>query len=495
MRLGKGKKCPVFLLLFMLFHVTFGAYVGINIGTDVSDLPSASDIVSILQTHEITHVRLYDADLHMLKALSNSGIDVIVGVTNEEVLGIGLSPSTAAAWISKNVAAYLPSTNITYIAVGSEVLTSIPNAGRVLIYAMNNLHKALVASNLNFQVKVSAPQSMNLIPKAFPPSTATFNSSSNSTIYQLLQFLKNTNSSYMLNGYPYHGFIEGNGIFPLDYSLFRPLPPVKQIVDPNTLFHYNSMLDAMVDATYYSIGALSFSGIPVMVTETGWPSSGGVNEPDATAENAQAFNDNLIRRVLNGTGPPGHSELPVSAYIYELFNEDKRSGPVSEKNWGVLFTNGTAVYPLSLSASDRNTANSTSAFCVAKQDADPDKLLTGLNWACGQGQANCSAVQQGQPCYMPNSVTNHASYAYNDYYQRMHSLGGTCDFQGTATLTTLNPSYGSCLFTGSSNSSLGVLLSPSALAPSNPMSGCFLIIPGYKLQFILWVICLPLVLL
>ncbi|KAF4363337.1 hypothetical protein G4B88_002084 [Cannabis sativa] len=144
-----------------------GAFVGVNIGTDVSNLPSDTDIVAILKAHQFTHVRLYNADAQLLKALSGSGIEVMVGVTNEEVLGIGESAATAAAWVNKNVAAYMPSTNITAIGVGSEVLTVVPNAASVLVSAMNYLHKALVAANLNFQVKVSTPHSMDIIPKAF----------------------------------------------------------------------------------------------------------------------------------------------------------------------------------------------------------------------------------------------------------------------------------------------------------------------------------------
>ncbi|XP_025015372.2 LOW QUALITY PROTEIN: glucan endo-1,3-beta-glucosidase 4-like [Ricinus communis] len=460
------------LLLVGMISNTGGAFIGINIGTDVSNMPPASDVVAILKTNQITHVRLYDADAHMLKALANSGIEVMVGLTNEEVLGIGESPAAAAAWINKNVASYLPSTNITAIAVGSEVLTSIPNAAPVLVPAMNYLHKALVASNLNFQVKVSTPQSMDVIPRPFPPSTATFNSTWNSTMYQLLQFLKNTNSYYMLNAYPYYGYTTGNGIFPLDYALFQPLPSVKQIVDPNTLSHYNSMFDAMVDATYYAIDAFNSTGIPIVVTETGWPWLGGANEPDATANNAETFNNNLIRRVLNDSGPPSQPTIPISTYIYELFNEDKRPGPVSERNWGLYFTNGTAVYSLSLSASDRITGNSSSVFCVAKQNADSVKLQEGLNWACGQGGANCTAIQEGRPCYAPNNIQNHASYAYNDYYQKMHSAGGTCDFDGSATTTTVDPSYGSCIFTGSSNSSTsGGIFPPVAFGPISPQGG------------------------
>lgn len=459
----------VLLLTVAMLTATLGAFVGVNIGTDVSDLPSASNIVDILQANQITHVRLYDANAHLLQALSNTSIEVIVGVTNEEVLRIGESPSAAATWINKNVVAYVPSTNITGIAVGSEVLSTIPNVAPVLVPAMNSLHKALVAANLNFRVKVSTPQSMDIIPKPFPPSTATFNSSWNSTIYQLLQFLKNTNSSYMLNAYPYYGYTKGDGIFPIEYALFRPLPSVKQIVDPNTLFHYNSMFDAMVDATYYSIEALNFNNIPIVVTETGWPSFGGANEPDATEENAELYINNMIQRVMNDSGPPSQPNIAINTYIYELFNEDKRNGPVSEKNWGIFYTNGSTVYPLSFGASDQITGNSSGVFCVAKDGADTDKLQSGLSWACGQGGANCAAIQPGQPCYVPNNVKSHASYAYNDYYQRKHSSGGTCDFDGTATITTKDPSSSSCIFAGSSNSSTGGLsLPPTALGPSGP---------------------------
>lgn len=462
----------VVFLAIGLFTNVLGAYVGVNIGTDVSNMPSASDIVAILRANQITHVRLYDADSHMLKALSKSGIEVIVGVLNEEVLGIGESASAAAAWINKNVAAYMPTTNITAIAVGSQVLTSIPNAASVLVSAMNNLHKALVASDLNFQVKISTPHSMDIIPRPFPPSTATFNSAWNSTIYQILQFLKNTKSFYMLNAYPYYGYTNGNGIFPIDYALFRPMPSVKQIVDPNTLFHYNSMFDAMVDATYYSIEALNFSGIPVIVTESGWPWLGGGNETDATLENAETYNNNMIRRVLNDTGPPSQPDMPINTYVYELFNEDKRPGPISEKNWGVFFTNGTSVYPLNFSGSGQIIGNSSGVFCVAKDDADSDKLQNGLNWACGQGHANCSAIQPGQPCYLPNNIKSHASYAYNDYYQKMRSVGGTCNFDGTAMTTTKDPSYGSCTYAGSSHSSTrGGFLPPVASGPVSPFSG------------------------
>ncbi|ESQ48650.1 hypothetical protein EUTSA_v10020572mg [Eutrema salsugineum] len=473
------------LLLISILATTNAAFIGVNIGTGLTNMPSPSDIVTLLKSRQITHVRLYDANSHMLKAFANTSIEVMVGVTNEEILKIGRYPSAAASWVNKNVAAYVPSTNITAIAVGSEVLTITPHVAPILASALNNIHKALVASNLNFKVKVSSPMSMDIMPKPFPPSTSTFSPSWNTTVYQLLQFLKNTGSFFMLNAYPYYGYTTANKIFPLEYALFKQLSPVKQIVDPNTLLHYNSMFDAMVDAAYYSMEALNFSKIPVVVTETGWPSSGGAGEADANLANAETFNSNLIKRVLNNSGPPSRPDIPINTYIYELYNEDKLSGPVSERNWGILFPNGTSVYPLGLT--DGSESAGSTLFCVAKADAEEDELEGGLNWACGQGGANCALIQPGQACFFPNDIKSHASFAYNDYYQKKKSTGGTCDFSGTAITTTRDPSYKTCAYTGSPNANAtGGNFPTTALGPVSPLVGNAnaLIISIYHLPFL-----------
>ncbi|KAI7729191.1 hypothetical protein M8C21_025865 [Ambrosia artemisiifolia] len=445
------------LVIFASLSNAIDPFVGINIATNDSSLPSPELVVGILRTYHITHVRLFDTNARLLNALSDTGVEVMIGVTNDEVSEIGKSPSFAASWINTHVAAFKPATNITAIAVGSEFLSAVPNAAAtVLVAAMENLYSALVASNLNDQVKVSTPLSMDMIPKPFPPSTATFNASLNSTIHGILDFLKSSDSFYMLNAFPYDTYVQSNGVFPIQYALFEPLPVAKQIVDPNTLFHYESMLDAMVDATYYSIFAYNSSVIPIIVTETGWPWSGEANESDATVSNADTFNNNLIQRVLSGSGPPSQPMILLNSYVYQLFDDCKKP------NYGVFFRNGSSVYDLDLVGP---TGNLSGGFCVARKGADAASLQGGLNWACGPGQANCTAIQSGQPCYLPNMVQNHASYAYNDYYQRKRRVGGTCDFGGTAVITNVNPSYGSCIYTGSSNSSAGGVSPP----PSGPV--------------------------
>ncbi|KAF0911998.1 hypothetical protein E2562_012807 [Oryza meyeriana var. granulata] len=118
----------------------------------------------------------------------------------------------------------------------------------------------------------------------------------------------------------------------------------------------------------------------------------------------------------------------------------------------------------------RRSLATAGTFCVALQNADPTALQAGLNWACGPGQADCSAIQPGGACYKQNNLAALASYAYNDYYQKMASTGATCSFNGTATTTTTDPSSGSCVFSGSSmaggsNTSVPGASPPTTLAP------------------------------
>ncbi|XP_011086254.1 glucan endo-1,3-beta-glucosidase 4 [Sesamum indicum] len=84
-------------------------------------------------------------------------------------------------------------------------------------------------------------------------------------------------------------------------------------------------------------------------------------------------------------------------------------------------------------------------YCIADEQASEYDLLGAMNWACSNG-ANCTAIQESQPCYLPNTPKDHASYAFNSYYQNMKHQGGGCYFTATAVLTGADPSHDSCKF-------------------------------------------------
>lgn len=461
-------------LLLLLFALSFasadeGAYIGVNIGTALSDMPSPTQVVALLKSQQIRHVRLYDADPAMLSALANSGVHVIISVPNEQLLAVGQSNATAANWVARNVVAHYPAVNITAIAVGSEVLTTLPNAALVLVNALKFVHSALVAARLDNAIKVSTPHSSSIILDSFPPSQAFFNRSWDPVLSPLLKFLQSTNSPLMLNVYPYYDYMQSNGVIPLDYALFRPLPPNKEAVDSNTLLHYTNVFDAVVDAAYFAMAYLNVTNVPVMVLESGWPRKGDASEPDATVDNADTFNSNLIRHVLNSTGTPKHPGVPVPTFIYELYDEDLRPGALSERYWGLFDANGVPAYTLHLTGSGLVLANDTTnqTFCIARDGSDDKMLQAALDWACGPGKVDCSGLVQGQPCYDPDTVSAHASYAFDAYYRQMGMGSGTCYFNGVAAITTTDPSHDTCIFPGSGGKNGTAFTNGTSLAPSS----------------------------
>uniref|UniRef100_A0A166CW35 X8 domain-containing protein n=2 Tax=Daucus carota subsp. sativus TaxID=79200 RepID=A0A166CW35_DAUCS len=106
------------------------------------------------------------------------------------------------------------------------------------------------------------------------------------------------------------------------------------------------------------------------------------------------------------------------------------------------------------------------SWCVAKSGAPQTTLQSALDYACGTGVADCSVIQQSGSCYNPNTLQNHASYAFNSYYQKKPAQT-SCDFGGAATLTNTNPSAGSCIYpsSSSSTSSLPPPVSPTPVSP------------------------------
>ncbi|KAL6610492.1 hypothetical protein ACP70R_040461 [Stipagrostis hirtigluma subsp. patula] len=100
-------------------------------------------------------------------------------------------------------------------------------------------------------------------------------------------------------------------------------------------------------------------------------------------------------------------------------------------------------------------SGSEAAFCVAKPGLNPGdpRIQPAIDYACSKG-ADCSATMQGGPCNGGGNKVLVFSYIANSYFQNNSPKGATCDFGGLATLTTTDPSAGSCKF-ASGPSSVG----------------------------------------
>lgn len=111
------------------------------------------------------------------------------------------------------------------------------------------------------------------------------------------------------------------------------------------------MLDAQIDAVRSAINALGFGNknVEITVSESGWPSKGDPGETAATPENAKTYNTRLIQRAQSNKGTPMRPKDKLEIFVFALFNENKKKGGASERNFGIFNGDGSKVYDVDLS--------------------------------------------------------------------------------------------------------------------------------------------------
>ncbi|XP_038722464.1 PLASMODESMATA CALLOSE-BINDING PROTEIN 3-like [Tripterygium wilfordii] len=178
--------------------------------------------------------------------------------------------------------------------------------------------------------------------------------------------------------------------------------------------------------------------------------------------------------LVNPTPPgttPGVNPTPPTPII---------TGPIITPPTPMTMTPPTMTPPTTTPAS------SGGSWCIASPNASPTALQVALDYACGYGGADCSPIQTGASCYNPNTLRDHTSYAFNNYYQK-HQSPTSCVFGGTAQLTNTDPSSGSCHYASSPTTpsitppSITAPQPPSISSPANPtptMTPPFTTTPG-----------------
>ncbi|CAN6694759.1 unnamed protein product [Malus baccata var. baccata] len=455
---------PLFLsLLLPIFAFATSAEtgtVGINYGRIADNLPPPEKVVALLKSQGINKVKLYDTDATVLTALANSGISVVVALPNELLSSAASDPSFADKWVQSNISHYHPKTQIEAIAVGNEVFVDPNNTTQFLVPAMKNIQSSLVKYNLS-SIKLSSPIALSALNSSYPPSAGAFNPDLiEPVIKPFLEFLTQTSSYLMINAYPFFAYESTSDKISLDYALFRTNPGNP---DSGNGLKYYSLLEAQIDAVFAAMSAVGHGDVKVVVTETGWPSKGDENEIGSGQANAAAYNGNLVKRVLTGGGTPLKPKDPLNVYLFALFNEDQKSGPTSERNYGLFYPDEKKVYDIALTAAglsgdQSSPANESkvqvptaspsagSTWCVANAKAGEEKLQAALDYACGEGEADCRPIQEGSTCFTPNTLEAHASYAFNSFYQKRARGTGTCNFGGAAYVVAQPPKYGTCEF-------------------------------------------------
>ncbi|KAL0384902.1 UNVERIFIED_CONTAM: plasmodesmata callose-binding protein 2 [Sesamum radiatum] len=111
--------------------------------------------------------------------------------------------------------------------------------------------------------------------------------------------------------------------------------------------------------------------------------------------------------------------------------------------------------------------HSSATWCICKEGLSDAALQKTLDYACGAG-ADCNPTHQSGPCFNPNTVKAHCNYAVNSYFQRNRQQPTACDFSGTATIVTSDPSTAGCMYPASASATT---TTPGTTTPTTTVSG------------------------
>ncbi|KAJ9139651.1 hypothetical protein P3X46_030364 [Hevea brasiliensis] len=284
---------PILLLLALLISslgITEAQSTGVCYGKNGNNLPSEQEVVSLCETNGIGRMRIYNPDQQTLHAIRGSSTELIL--------------------------AYASDVKFRHIAVGNEVHPGDANAKYVLP-AMQNVHNAIVAANLQDQIKVSTAIDTTLLGISYPPSNDSF-------------------TPLLANIYPYFSYTNDPQSISLEYALFTEAG----IVVTDGQYGYQNLFDALLDSLYSALEKAGSPNLQIVVSESGWPSEGG---DVATVNNAGTYYRNLINHVKQGT--PKKSGQAVETFLFSMFDENLKEAEI-EQHFGLFLPNKQPKYQI-----------------------------------------------------------------------------------------------------------------------------------------------------
>ena len=100
----------------------------------------------------------------------------------------------------------------------------------------------------------------------------------------------------------------------------------------------------MLDAHYTALEREGGSNVEIVVSETGWPSSG--NPPAASLKNAGIYYNNVVNHVKGGVGTPKRPGRVIETYLFAMFDENEKPGAQTERHFGLFSPNQQPKYSI-----------------------------------------------------------------------------------------------------------------------------------------------------
>ncbi|GLT59571.1 hypothetical protein SLA2020_323830 [Shorea laevis] len=108
--MGLFKGLVFTLALLLIMAAVTG--IGVNWGTQATHPLPPPTVVRMITDNGIQKVKLFDVDSSILNALSNSGVQVMVGIPNDMLSALANSVQAAENWVATNVSTHVSSNGL-----------------------------------------------------------------------------------------------------------------------------------------------------------------------------------------------------------------------------------------------------------------------------------------------------------------------------------------------------------------------------------------------
>ncbi|KAJ7945317.1 Glucan endo-1,3-beta-glucosidase-like protein [Quillaja saponaria] len=424
--------------------------IGVNWGNIASHPLDPHIVVNMLKDNKIKKLKLFDADSWTVSALAGTGIEVMLGIPNDQLKRFANDYGDCKDWVKENVTKHIydGGVNIRYVAVGNEPFLKAYNGSnlKTTFPAVKNIQKALDEAGHGDKIKVTVPLNADVYESGSDkPSDGRFRKDTEDIMIQMVKFFNDNKSPFVVNIYPFLSLFQ-NPDFPKDFAFFDGAG--KPIQDRN--LQYTNVFDANHDTLVWALKRAGVPNLKITVGEVGWPTDGDKN---ANPELAQKFYSGFLKRMVAKKGTPLRPG-PMDVYLFGLLDEDMKSVAPGhfERHWGIFRYDGQPKFHLDFTGQGRavmpvgakGVQYQDKKWCVFNKDIKNLSLVPKeIAYACAQ--SDCTSLGYGCSCQNLDMLGN-VSYAFNMYFQMNDQSVEACHFNGLAKIVTDNATKGECLF-------------------------------------------------
>lgn len=346
-------------------------------------------------------------------------------MNNEDLNEVSSNILSAETWLRSNVFPFYPSSKITNIVGKTSAFCQQNNNLIVVLSALKNLYHSLTRWGLEKNIKVSIAFHLHCFTLNSPTQTHDFK-----LLKHMTHFLQTVNSTISLIP-PHSDFSDKN----LNLVTTH-LESMKKF----GFFNLNNIINVVSNVPKEGkktiTRKLSVTTIPIRPTP--FPE---IAEPPLDFPVGYPIPSNFpTTKPLPPLAQVVSSPPPIFSPNFAPQNPPNPHfvSPASSPHYGFNYP---PCNPRDSDSPSPQIVPVQKLWCVAKPSVPEETLQQALDYACGEGGADCLEITTPEGnCYYPDTLVSHASYAFNSYWQKHKINGGTCNFGGTAMLINSDPS-------------------------------------------------------